>query len=104
MGASICVSRISGRPVLHHRLPCDFSVLPAAPPLGPCDESEESVECGGTGSRGGAESASIQPRRMQETGGLPAKAVQGLRVEASRFVIKRSRHSLEVVARAERLA
>lgn len=41
---------------------------------------------------------------MQETGGLPAKAVQGLRVEASRFVIKRSRHSLEVVARAERLA
>jgi len=34
-----------------------------------------------------------------ETGQSPAKAVEGLRLEAARLMIERSRHPLEVVAR-----
>jgi transcriptional regulator GlxA family with amidase domain len=48
--------------------------------------------------------AALSPRQFsrvftQETGVSPAKAVEGLRVEAARLMIERSRHSLEVVAR-----
>lgn len=48
--------------------------------------------------------AALSPRQFsrvftQETGVSPAKAVEGLRLEAARLMIERSRHSLEVVAR-----
>ncbi|GAP35895.1 GlxA family transcriptional regulator [Piscinibacter sakaiensis] len=48
--------------------------------------------------------ATLSPRQFsrvftQETGVSPARAVEGLRVEAARLMIERSRHPLEVVAR-----
>ena len=48
--------------------------------------------------------ATLSPRQFsrvftQETGISPARAVEGLRVEAARLMIERSRHPLEVVAR-----
>lgn len=51
-----------------------------------------------------AQSANLSPRQfsrafMQETGQSPAKAVEGLRLEAARLMIEQSRHPLEVVAR-----
>ncbi|MEF7616666.1 helix-turn-helix domain-containing protein [Aquincola sp. MAHUQ-54] len=51
-----------------------------------------------------AEVARLSPRQFSrvftaETGQSPAKAVQGLRLEAARLVIEQSRHPLEVVAR-----
>ncbi|OWQ90354.1 AraC family transcriptional regulator [Roseateles aquatilis] len=51
-----------------------------------------------------AEVASLSPRQFSrvftaETGLPPAKAVEGLRLEAARLMIEQSRHSLDVVAR-----
>lgn len=50
-----------------------------------------------------AEAASLSPRQFSrvftaETGQSPAKAVEGLRLEAARLMIESSRHPLEVVA------
>jgi len=51
-----------------------------------------------------AESANLSPRQFSrvftaETGQSPAKAIEGLRLEAARLMIEQSRHPLEVVAR-----
>jgi transcriptional regulator GlxA family with amidase domain len=51
-----------------------------------------------------AEAAHLSPRQFSrvftaETGQSPAKAVEGLRLEAARLMIESSRHSLDVVAR-----
>lgn len=51
-----------------------------------------------------AEVARLSPRQFSrvftaETGTSPAKAVEGLRLEAARLMIEKSRHPLEVVAR-----
>lgn len=51
-----------------------------------------------------AEAASLSPRQFSrvftaETGQSPAKAVEGLRLEAARLMIEGSRHPLEVIAR-----
>lgn len=51
-----------------------------------------------------AEVANLSPRQFSrvftaETGQSPAKAVEGLRLEAARLMIEQSRHPLEVVAR-----
>ncbi|HXE48968.1 MAG TPA: GlxA family transcriptional regulator [Ramlibacter sp.] len=51
-----------------------------------------------------AEVASLSPRQFSrvftaETGLSPAKAVEGLRLEAARLMVEQSRHPLEVVAR-----
>ena len=51
-----------------------------------------------------AEAARLSPRQFSrvftaETGQSPAKAVEGLRLEAARMMIESSRHPLEVVAR-----
>lgn len=51
-----------------------------------------------------AEVAALSPRQFSrvfvaETGLPPAKAVEGLRLEAARVMIEQSRHSLDVVAR-----
>lgn len=51
-----------------------------------------------------AEVASLSPRQFSrvftaETGLSPARAVEGLRLEAARLMIEQSRHPLEVVAR-----
>lgn len=51
-----------------------------------------------------AEAASLSPRQFSrvftaETGQSPAKAVEGLRLEAARLLIESSRHPLETVAR-----
>jgi transcriptional regulator GlxA family with amidase domain len=51
-----------------------------------------------------AESVSLSPRQFSrvftaETGQSPAKAIEGLRLEAARLMIEQSRHPLEVVAR-----
>ena len=51
-----------------------------------------------------AEVASLSPRQFSrvftaETGQSPAKAVEGLRLEAARLMIESSRHPLDVVAR-----
>jgi len=51
-----------------------------------------------------AEVAALSPRQFSrvftaETGLPPAKAVEGLRLEAARLMIEQSRHSLDVVAR-----
>ncbi|ARP93537.1 GlxA family transcriptional regulator [Bordetella genomosp. 13] len=51
-----------------------------------------------------AQVAHLSPRQFSrvfaaETGQSPAKAVEGLRLEAARLMIEQSRHSLEVVAR-----
>jgi len=51
-----------------------------------------------------AESANLSPRQFSrvftaETGQSPAKALEGLRLEAARLMIEQSRHPLEVVAR-----
>ena len=51
-----------------------------------------------------AEVAALSPRQFSrvfvaETGVPPAKAVEGLRIEAARVMIEQSRHSLDVVAR-----
>lgn len=51
-----------------------------------------------------AEVAALSPRQFSrvfsaETGMPPAKAVEGLRLEAARLMIEQSRHSLDVVAR-----
>ena len=48
--------------------------------------------------------AHLSPRQFsrvftQETGQSPAKAVEGLRLEAARLMIEQSRHSLETIAR-----
>ena len=50
-----------------------------------------------------AEAASLSPRQFSrvftaETGQSPAKAVEGLRLEAARLMIEGSRHPLEVIA------
>lgn len=51
-----------------------------------------------------AEAASLSPRQFSrvftaETGQSPAKAIEGLRLEAARLMIESSRHPLEIVAR-----
>lgn len=51
-----------------------------------------------------AEQANLSPRQFSrvftaETGLSPAKAIEGLRLEAARLMIERSRHSLDVIAR-----
>ncbi|MBN9475765.1 MAG: AraC family transcriptional regulator [Bordetella sp. SCN 67-23] len=51
-----------------------------------------------------ADAASLSPRQFSrvftaETGQSPAKAIEGLRLEAARLMIEGSRHPLEVVAR-----
>lgn len=51
-----------------------------------------------------AEFVHLSPRQFTrvftaETGQFPAKAIEGLRLEAARLMIEQSRHSLEVVAR-----
>ena len=51
-----------------------------------------------------AQAAHLSPRQFSrvftvETGQSPAKAIEGLRLEAARLMIEKSRHSLEVVAR-----
>ncbi|MEW9585795.1 GlxA family transcriptional regulator [Paraburkholderia sp. DGU8] len=51
-----------------------------------------------------ANSAHLSPRQFSrvftvETGQSPAKAIEGLRLEAARLMIEKSRHSLEVIAR-----
>ncbi|SAK66194.1 GlxA family transcriptional regulator [Caballeronia ptereochthonis] len=48
--------------------------------------------------------AHLSPRQFsrvftQETGQSPAKAIEGLRLEAARLMIEKSRHSLETIAR-----
>jgi transcriptional regulator GlxA family with amidase domain len=51
-----------------------------------------------------AEVAHLSPRQFsrvfsQETGHSPAKAVEGLRLEAARLMIEQSRHSLDTIAK-----
>jgi transcriptional regulator GlxA family with amidase domain len=51
-----------------------------------------------------AEAAHLSPRQFSrafraETGQSPAKAVENLRVEAARFMMEQSRHSIDVIAR-----
>jgi transcriptional regulator GlxA family with amidase domain len=51
-----------------------------------------------------ASMAHLSPRQFSrifalETGQSPAKAIEGLRLEAARLMIERSRHSLEVIAK-----
>jgi len=51
-----------------------------------------------------AEAAHLSPRQFRrafaaETGELPAKAVENLRVEAARLMLEDSRHPLETIAR-----
>jgi transcriptional regulator GlxA family with amidase domain len=51
-----------------------------------------------------AEKVSLSPRQFSrvfaaETGQSPAKAIEGLRLEAARLLIEQSRHPLEVIAR-----
>lgn len=51
-----------------------------------------------------AEAAHLSPRQFTrvftaETGQSPAKAIEGLRLEAARLMIEQSRHSLDTVAR-----
>lgn len=51
-----------------------------------------------------AEVARLSPRQFSrvftaETGSSPARAVEGLRLEAARLMIEQSRHPLDVVAR-----
>ncbi|CAB3957914.1 HTH-type transcriptional regulator CdhR [Achromobacter insolitus] len=51
-----------------------------------------------------AQAASLSPRQFSrvftaETGQSPAKAIEGLRLEAARLMIETSRHPLEIVAR-----
>ncbi|CAH2908792.1 MAG: Transcriptional regulator containing an amidase domain and an AraC-type DNA-binding HTH domain [uncultured Paraburkholderia sp.] len=51
-----------------------------------------------------ASSAHLSPRQFSrvftlETGQSPAKAIEGLRLEAARLMIEKSQHSLEVIAR-----
>jgi transcriptional regulator GlxA family with amidase domain len=51
-----------------------------------------------------ASAVHLSPRQFsrvftQETGQSPAKAIEGLRLEAARLMIEKSRHSLEVVAK-----
>lgn len=51
-----------------------------------------------------AEKVNLSPRQFSrvftaETGQSPAKAIEGLRLEAARLLIEQSRHPLEVVAR-----
>jgi transcriptional regulator GlxA family with amidase domain len=51
-----------------------------------------------------AEVAHLSPRQFtrvftQETGKSPAKAIEGLRLEAARLMIEQSRHPLEVIAK-----
>ncbi len=51
-----------------------------------------------------AQVAHLSPRQFSrvftaETGQSPAKAVEGLRLEAARLMIEQSRHSLDTVAR-----
>ncbi|MGY8526013.1 GlxA family transcriptional regulator [Paracidovorax citrulli] len=51
-----------------------------------------------------AEKVNLSPRQFSrvftaETGQSPAKAIEGLRLEAARLMIEQSRHPLEVVAR-----
>ncbi|MDR2327753.1 MAG: GlxA family transcriptional regulator [Acidovorax sp.] len=51
-----------------------------------------------------AQAANLSPRQFSrvftaETGQSPAKAIEGLRLEAARLMIESSRHPLEVVAR-----
>ncbi len=51
-----------------------------------------------------AEAASLSPRQFSrvftlETGTSPAKAVEGLRLEAARLMIEQGRHPLEIIAR-----
>ncbi|WP_028216356.1 GlxA family transcriptional regulator [Paraburkholderia oxyphila] len=51
-----------------------------------------------------AESVHLSPRQFSrvftlETGQSPAKAIEGLRLEAARLMIEQSRHPLEVIAR-----
>lgn len=51
-----------------------------------------------------AESVNLSPRQFSrvfaaETGQSPAKAIEGLRLEAARLMIEQSRHPLEVIAR-----
>lgn len=51
-----------------------------------------------------AEVAHLSPRQFsrvftKETGQSPAKAIEGLRLEAARLLIEQSRHSLDVVAK-----
>jgi transcriptional regulator GlxA family with amidase domain len=50
-----------------------------------------------------AETAHLSPRQFSrvftlETGKSPAKAIEGLRLEAARLMIEQSRHSLDVIA------
>ncbi|WDZ96750.1 GlxA family transcriptional regulator [Herbaspirillum sp. WKF16] len=51
-----------------------------------------------------AEEANLSPRQFSrvftaETGMSPAKAIEGLRLEAARLMIEKSRHPLEIIAR-----
>ncbi|MEZ2311813.1 GlxA family transcriptional regulator [Paraburkholderia sp. RCC_158] len=51
-----------------------------------------------------ASTAHLSPRQFSrvftvETGQSPAKAIEGLRLEAARLMIEKSRHSLEVIAK-----
>ncbi|MFP3568262.1 GlxA family transcriptional regulator [Paraburkholderia sp. SIMBA_030] len=51
-----------------------------------------------------ANTAHLSPRQFSrvftlETGQSPAKAIEGLRLEAARLMIEKSRHSLEVIAK-----
>jgi transcriptional regulator GlxA family with amidase domain len=51
-----------------------------------------------------AGAANLSPRQFSrvftlETGSSPAKAVEGLRLEAARLMIEQGRHPLEIVAR-----
>ncbi|SAK65356.1 AraC family transcriptional regulator [Caballeronia arationis] len=51
-----------------------------------------------------ASAAHLSPRQFSrvfavETGQSPAKAIEGLRLEAARLMIEKSRHSLEVIAK-----
>ncbi|GAB3253468.1 GlxA family transcriptional regulator [Chitinimonas naiadis] len=51
-----------------------------------------------------ADAANLSPRQFTrvftaETGQSPAKAIEGLRLEAARLMIEQSRHTLEVIAR-----
>jgi transcriptional regulator GlxA family with amidase domain len=51
-----------------------------------------------------AESVHLSPRQFsrvftQETGQSPAKAIEGLRLEAARLMVEQSRHPLEVIAK-----
>ena len=51
-----------------------------------------------------AEVAHLSPRQFSrvftaETGQSPAKAIEGLRLEAARLMVEQGRHPLEVIAR-----